>query len=122
MSEVEDQKLRILVVDDEASVCECIRGLLAYDGHDVRAFTSSETALAAFECGKFDLVFTDYAMPAMKGDELAFALNVMEPSLPIVMVTGNAPAFTTLPGVAFILSKPVMLDDLRKAIARVHAG
>ena len=121
MSEAEDQKLRILVVDDEAAVCDCIRRLLAYDGHKVQACTSSTRALATFDTGKFDLVFVDYSMPEMKGDQLALAISVREPSLPIVMVSGNAPAFGTVPGVAFILDKPVMLDDLRRAIARVQA-
>ena len=121
MSEAENRKLRILVVDDEAAVCECIRTLLSYDGHNVRAFTSSEAALAAFECGRFDLVFTDYSMPRMRGDALALAISQIEPSLPIVMVSGNGPTFSTVPGVSFIISKPVMLDDLRQAIARVRA-
>jgi hypothetical protein len=57
----------------------------------------------------------------MKGDQLALAISVREPSLPIVMVSGNAPALGAVPGVAFILNKPVMLDDLRRAIARVQA-
>jgi CheY-like chemotaxis protein len=122
MPEAEDQKLRILVVDDEAAVCDCIRRLLAYDGHQVQGCTSSTGALAAFDTGKFDLVFMDYSMPGMKGDQLALAISVREPSLPIVMVSGNAPAFGTVPGVAFILNKPVMLDDLRRAIARVQRG
>ena len=119
MPEDTGRKLNILVVDDEEMVCHCIRDLLSYDGHDVVAFTSSEMALAAFEAGKFDIVFLDYSMPGMKGDELALAINVIEPSLPIVMVTGNSPLFDKVPGVAFILHKPVMLDDLRYAIARV---
>jgi CheY-like chemotaxis protein len=121
MSEAEDQKLRILVVDDEAAVCDCIRRLLAYDGHTVQACTSSTRALAAFDTGKFDLVFMDYSMPEMKGDQLALAISRREPSLPIVMVSGNAPPLGSVPGVAFILNKPVMLDDLRRAIARVQA-
>lgn len=122
MSETTRRKLKILIVDDEHTVCECIRVLLTYDGHDVTAFTNSSRALEAFEAGKFDMVFVDYSMPGMKGDELARALHVIEPSLPIVMVTGNAPVFGTLPGVSFVVDKPVMLDDLRQAIARVSMG
>jgi CheY-like chemotaxis protein len=68
------------------------------------------------------MVFVDYSMPGMKGDELARAIRMIEPNLPIVMVTGNAPVFGTLPGVSFVVDKPVMLDDLRLAIARASMG
>jgi CheY-like chemotaxis protein len=122
MSQSNRRKLKILVVDDEDAVCECIRVLLSFDGHDVQAFTNSSAALDAFEAGRFDMVFVDYSMPGMKGDELARAIRMIEPNLPIVMVTGNAPVFGTLPGVSFVVDKPVMLDDLRLAIARASMG
>ena len=62
---------RILVVDDEAFVCEAVKMMLNFDGHQVQTAGSPKEALEAFEVGKFDLVITDYSMPAMKGDALA---------------------------------------------------
>ena len=63
MSQPTRRKLKILVVDDEDAVCECIRVLLSFDGHDVQAFTSSSVALETFEAGKFDMVFVDIPCP-----------------------------------------------------------
>jgi CheY-like chemotaxis protein len=108
-----------MVVDDEVIVCDCIKMMLEYHGHDVQTANSGRAALALFEKGKFDLIFLDYSMPEMKGDELAATINALAPDQPIVMITGNLPNRATLPGVNFIVGKPVMLDELKEAIARV---
>ena len=74
---------RILVVDDEAMVCESVRLLLAYDGHQVETACSGPDALAKLETAIFDLVFTDYSMPGMKGDELAAKIKQRDPNKPV---------------------------------------
>jgi two-component system sensor histidine kinase EvgS len=66
---------RILVVDDEPFVCDAVRMMLAFDGHQVETAGSGKEALSLFQTGKYDVVLTDYAMPAMKGDELAVAIK-----------------------------------------------
>jgi CheY-like chemotaxis protein len=114
---------RILVVDDEPFVCQAMEMLLAFDGHQVKSVNSGKEALAALETDTFDLVITDFAMPAMKGDELAATIKSRLPSQPIVMVTAYAEMFQSsdcpLPGVDLLISKPFFLDDLRGAIAKV---
>src|ERR1041385_3183866 len=57
---------RILVVDDEPLIRQTVEMLLHCDGHVVVNAAGGSEALAMFEPGKFDLVFTDYFMPAMK--------------------------------------------------------
>jgi CheY-like chemotaxis protein len=116
-----EKKLKLLVVDDEPNVCSCIRLLLAYDGHDVVTVNSGRAALSVFEKNKFDLVFTDYSMPGMKGDELALAIRALAPNQPIMMITGFAPAKTP-ESVDLILNKPFALNELRDAITRVSQG
>jgi CheY-like chemotaxis protein len=71
---------RILVVDDEPFVCDAVKMMLAFDGHSVETASSAKDALALFEKSKFDLVITDFAMPAMKGDELALANQSPQPT------------------------------------------
>ena len=113
------RKLKFLIVDDEPSVCDCIRLLLTYDGHEVLAVNDAAAALSAFEKDKFDLIFTDYSMPGTKGDELARAIKTMAPHQPILMITGLAPIAEKLASVDYVLSKPFMLNDLRDAINRI---
>jgi CheY-like chemotaxis protein len=107
------------VVDDETIVCDCIKIMLEYHGHDVQTANSGRAALALFEKDKFDLIFMDFSMPEMKGDQLAATIHALAPNQPIVMVTGNVPTRSSLPGVNFIIDKPVMLEDLKEAIARI---
>jgi CheY-like chemotaxis protein len=116
-------KQRILVVDDEPFVCDAVKMMLAFDGHDVQTANSGKEALGIFEKGKFDIVITDFAMPNMKGDELAAAIKSRAPEQPIVMITAYAEMLQSsgnpLTGVDSMISKPFLLDDLREAIAKV---
>ena len=114
---------RILVVDDEPFVCDAVKMMLAFDRHAVETATNGKDALAKFEKGKFDLVITDFEMPAMKGDELAAAIKARDPNQPVVMITAYAEMLQSsgnrLTGVDFVISKPFLLENLREAIAKV---
>lgn len=119
-------KRSILVVDDEPFVCEAVKMMLAFDGHTVETAGSGKEALALFAEGKFDVVITDFAMPTMKGDELAAAIKTRSPNQPVIMITAYAEMLkgsgNPLPGVDFVISKPFLLEDLRRAITRVVPG
>ena len=114
---------RILVVDDEPFVCDAVKMMLDFDGHHVETASSGAEALAILERSKFDVVITDFAMPTMKGDELAVAIKSRWPGQPVVMITAYAEMLHTsgnpLRGVDFLISKPFLLENLRQAIAKV---
>ena len=119
-------KQKILVVDDEPFVCEAVKMMLAFDGHEVKIANSGREALLVLENETFDLVITDFAMPAMKGDQLAAAIKSRLPRQPVVMITAYAEMLQSagepLPGVDFLISKPFLLENLREAIAKVVPG
>jgi CheY-like chemotaxis protein len=123
MSDRSAPKCRILVVDDEPFVCDALKMMLDFDGHLVQTASNGREALGMFEDGRFDLVITDFEMPAMKGDELAAAIKKISPGQPVVMVTAYAEMLQTthglMPGVDMIIGKPYLLDSLRQAIAKV---
>lgn len=114
---------RILVVDDEPFVCDAVKMMLTFDGHIVETASNGKEALAIFQEGKYDLIITDFAMPTMKGDELAAAIKARSPSQPVVMITAYAEMLQSsgnpLKGVDFVISKPFLLENLREAIAKV---
>ena len=114
---------KILVVDDEPFVCEAVKMMLAFDGHSVKTTNSAKEALTVLESEKFDLVITDFAMPAMKGDELAATIKARLPKQPVIMITAYAEMLqssgNTLPGVDCLIGKPFLLENLRAAIAKV---
>jgi len=118
--------LRILVVDDEASVRGSMKMLLARDGHEVCAVDSGEAALeqiAQAAGRKFDLVITDFSMPGMHGDELVTRIREFAPDQPITMCTAfveDYKVFGEASGqVDALLLKPFSFQELRESIEQV---
>jgi CheY-like chemotaxis protein len=116
------QQRHILVVDDEPLIRQSIQMLLEDDGYIVDEAGSGDEALALFEPGKFDMIFTDYFMPEMKGDQLAAAIKKRSPRQPVVMITAFPEKLTCsdcpLGGIDSFICKPFEADALRSAIAR----
>jgi CheY-like chemotaxis protein len=125
MSETQIQSKYILLVDDEPFVCDAVKMMLTFDGHRVDTANSGKEALEMFQKSKYDLVITDYAMPTMKGDELAAAIKTRVPEQPVVMVTAYAEMLRAtgqpLVGVDFVISKPFLLEHLRDAIQKTSS-
>jgi CheY-like chemotaxis protein len=114
---------QILVVDDEPTVSEAIKMMLEHDGHKVQTANSGREALTLLEPGRFDLVTTDFSMPEMKGDALAAAIKQRLPNQRVLMISSNGlmskSSSDPLAGVDLVIGKPLLLEDLREAIAKV---
>jgi len=112
----------ILIVDDEPLVCRSVQLLLEAEGYVVEQAKNGFEALAMYEPNKFDMVFTDYLMPEMKGDKLAEAIKRISPRQPVVMLTAFPEKLQSsdcpLGGVDSFICKPFDLNNLRTAIAR----
>jgi CheY-like chemotaxis protein len=120
------QKKHILVVDDEPLVSESIQMLLEDDGYTVEQVQSGYLALAMFAEGRYDMIFTDYCMPEMRGDKFAAAIKRLCPTQPVVMITAFPEKLQTsanaLGGVDSIICKPFDAEVLRTALTRyAHA-
>jgi len=114
-------KRHILVVDDEPLICETVTMLLQGDGHFVDTAHSGAQALALFEPGKFDLIITDFFMPAMTGDKLAAAIKTVAPHQPVVMLTAFPEKIArdrSSQQVDLLIGKPFELETLREAIIK----
>jgi PAS domain S-box-containing protein len=73
------QRGHVLVVDDEPRVCDALVRLIGAE-HDLRAVTSSWTALELFRAGeRFDAVLCDVMMPEMTGVQLHRAVAELAP-------------------------------------------
>jgi CheY-like chemotaxis protein len=109
--------MKILMVDDEALVRESMRLLLELDGHEMQEADSGKEALDHLGQKRFDLVFTDFFMPGMKGDELAREVHERNEDTPVVMVTGYPP--NPPPSeVAKVVLKPFDLATLRSVLSQ----
>ena len=118
-----DENLRVLVVDDEPLAVERLQLLLARcpGATVVGTANDGEAALRIAEAVTPDLVLLDIAMPGMDGIDVARALSESPVDPAVVFVT----AFDNFAVAAFdvaaidYLMKPVQLDRLERALARV---
>lgn len=119
----------ILVAEDDAGVRGLVARALRMDGHRVVAVEDGEAALEAViaEPDRFDLVLSDIRMPAMTGIELAHALSIAKPDLPILLMTGYAEqreaADDLVALIQGVVDKPFTLAEIRgRVIAALGSG
>ena len=79
--------LKVLVVDDDAGICDSLRDLLAAERCCVEIASSGVFALEWLRRQQFDVVLTDVVMPDMDGYELYQAVKRQTPTLPVVLMT-----------------------------------
>jgi CheY-like chemotaxis protein len=116
--------LRCLVVDDEEEVAEVVADILTTAGHVAVMAGSGQAAVDLLAGDPFDLVFTDLAMPGMTGWQVARAVKAKSPGVPVVMMSGFgvevAPEELRTNGVDLVLSKPLQIQDVLRAIVTVQ--
>jgi signal transduction histidine kinase/ActR/RegA family two-component response regulator len=91
-----EDKVRVLVVDDETHVREVLIEALEAEGCEVVSAQSGEIALALYDQyeGKFDAVFTDIGMPEMSGWELCTEIRERSKTMPVAIISGWADAIS----------------------------
>ena len=116
--------LRILVVDDDASLLEVVATFLESNGHTVRTSESGEEALDVLRDEEFDLVLSDVAMAGLNGFELLRATRELYPDIGFVLMTAyekRYPLSEALDaGADGYLSKPFTLRKLSLIFERAY--
>ncbi|PCR96052.1 hybrid sensor histidine kinase/response regulator [Pseudomonas fluorescens] len=112
-------RLSVLVVDDDSLVRTSTSLLLEDLGHRVIGAASGAQALELFDQGEvIDLMITDMAMPKMSGAQLAHAVRLLKPDLPIILATGYAERLEGFAAELPRLSKPFNQMNLVEIIAQ----
>ncbi|MGH7402092.1 MAG: GAF domain-containing protein [Candidatus Rokuibacteriota bacterium] len=118
--------LHCLVVDDEDDVAEVVADILTTAGHTAVIAGSGQAAVQRLGVERFDLVFTDLAMPGMTGWQVARAVKDRAPEVPVVMMSGFgvevAPEDLHAHGVDLVLAKPLQIQDILRALGSIPRG
>ncbi len=113
---------RVLIVDDEAAVCELLSEKLTREGFACRSCCSGNEALSLLEQQSFDAVISDLRMPGMSGLGLLGQCHKRHPRIAFLMVTGVDDVRVGIQamrqGAADYLVKPFQLDAVLGAIER----
>ncbi len=81
---------RVLLIDDDAEICEFLATLLELEGMTPVVVTRAETALTELASGvPFAAVLLDFAMPDMDGLELCRRLRASGIAAPILMISAR---------------------------------
>jgi len=114
---------RILVVDDEPSVCASCTRILAGEGYEVEARQDARLGLEAATTGAWDVIVLDLVMPHLPGLEFLRALRAKGVQSEVVIITAHATIETAVDamkqGVADYLAKPFTPDQLKLTVRRV---
>lgn len=117
-------RLKILVVDDDASIREILATQLARLGYDVELAADGQEGVAAFEAAPPDLVLMDVMMPVLDGLAACQKMRAAERKggrrVPILFLTArdskHDKTSAALSGGDDFVPKPVSIDELRERV------
>lgn len=111
-----DEKLRILLCEDEESLGMLLREYLQMKGYDVELCLDGEAGYREFTKSRFDMCLLDVMMPKMDGYALASEIRLVNQDVPIIFLTAKNLKEDVLAGFKIgaddYLTKPFSMDEL----------
>jgi two-component system response regulator PilR (NtrC family) len=115
-------KHKILVVDDEKSMCEFLEIMLKKEGYDITSTTSGKKALELLDNNLYSMVFTDVRMPGVDGFEVLRKTKETSPDTVVIMITAyGSPegAVTAIKEGAYdYITKPFRVEEVKLTIKK----
>ncbi len=112
---------KILVIDDDANICELLRIFLENEGYKVKSAGDGAEGIAAFKAYEPDLVLLDIMLPKKDGWQVCREIREMSQK-PIIMITAKGEVFDKVLGLELgaddFIVKPF---DTKEISARVKA-
>jgi DNA-binding NtrC family response regulator len=111
---------RVLIVDDEKSMCQFLSIMLRKEGYHVATVYNGKKAIEEIRKSRFDVVLTDIKMSGMDGIEVLTQIKNVDPSIPVIIMTAYASQKTAIEAVnrgAFhYLIKHAKNDEIKMVI------
>lgn len=124
MNAANENKKRILIVDDDPEIIESVRYALQNEGYEVSIARDGNQGLAMAETQTPDLLILDMMMPKRSGFLVLEKIRRGESQeIPIIMITANEgsrhKAYAEMLGVNDYIRKPFAMDRLIDAVNRL---
>jgi DNA-binding NtrC family response regulator len=118
------QRLRVLVIDDDRSVCDLLQDLLTADGCEVVAINEPERALEQLKQKEsYHILILDLRMPEMGGIDLLDKIRRIDRDVAVIILTAYPSLETATDAinldVSAYMQKPFSGEEMRETIARV---
>lgn len=116
------QQIEVLVVDDEAIVCERLQDYLGKKGMSVEVFTESQKALDRLKEKRFDVIVTDLRMEGPTGMDVLSIVKRLEYNSEVIMITAYGKYETMREaeaiGVFEYIDKPFKMSDMHNLVKK----
>lgn len=113
---------KILIVDDEQSMCEFMEIMLTKEGYEVETAASGDEAVKKTVSSSYDLVIADLMMPHMTGLELLKEIKGRRPDQDLIVMTAFASVDTAIEamkqGALDYITKPFRVDEIKLVIEK----
>jgi len=117
-----DKSVEVLIIDDEAIVCERLEEFLTGKGLHVESFTESEKAVARMREKTFDVVVTDLKMSGPTGMDVLRLIRETQPSTVGILITAYGQFESVREAEALdafeVVHKPFQLAEIHKLILK----
>ncbi len=114
--------IKVLVIDDDPSICKTVGLLLEDHGYTPRTYTDPDEALAAAENESFQIALIDLRMPKMDGVEVIEGLKRIDDRMSCIVMTAypdlDSATETMRRGTCDYIPKPFKKEDLINAVER----
>lgn len=116
---------KIMVIDDEYSVCDILSKLLSKE-YDVVTSSDPIEALTIIGRSSPDCVILDIKMPKMDGIDVLTKIKEQDPKIEVIMITGYGTLETSMEamklGAYDYITKPFDLDYVKNLVKRALEG
>lgn len=106
----------ILIIDDEKSIRKTLSEILSYEGYKIDEAGDGEEGLKKYSEKSYDVVLCDIKMPKMDGIEFLDKSKLVNPDVPVIMISGHGNVDTAVEavkkGAYDYISKPPDLNRL----------
>jgi len=117
------EKKRILIVDDEETIRTLLFKALKFFGYEIDTVENGMEAVKRIASKTYDLIITDYRMPKMNGLELIQRIKILNPTIPVLVVTSDGPECELLKsGALACIKKPFNILELQKISQNILDG
>ncbi len=119
-----NEKINILVVDDEKVVRDGCHRVLSGKGYEVMTAENGQQALDLLANESVDIILLDLKMPVMSGEEVLEKTSALYPEIPVIIITGHGTIDTAVEcmkrGAYDFITKPFQIDQFLLTISRAE--
>ncbi len=114
--------IKVLVIDDDPSICKTVGLLLEDHGYSPRTYSDPDEAIATAEQESFQIALVDLRMPTMDGVEVVERLKQIDDRMSCIVMTAypdlDSATETMRRGTCDYIPKPFKQEELIQSVER----